>query len=99
MIPDRALAPSSGQTHLRVRQKEFGEDQGLAQRARDANELRPPRQASAISWLPYCDPFVTNGGGRTRSTQVVSKSLVLPFDKNSSISLSRHSACVSPSVP
>jgi hypothetical protein len=33
-------APSSGQTHLRVRQKEFGKNQGLAQRARDTNELR-----------------------------------------------------------
>jgi hypothetical protein len=49
MIPDRALAPSSGQTPLRVRQKEFGKDQGLTQRARDADELRLPREAPAIS--------------------------------------------------
>ena len=47
--------------------------------------------------LSYWDPLVTNGGGRTRSTQVVSKFLALPFDKNSSINLSRHSTFVSPS--
>ena len=29
----------------------------------------------------YFDPFVTNGGERTRSTQLVSRSLMLPFDK------------------
>lgn len=49
--------------------------------------------------LLYFAPFVTNGGGRTCSTQVVSKSFAFPFPKKSSINLSRHSTFVSPSIP